>query len=95
MLQRGVNYTHFQIAKPYRSSSLLFEIHPSLKQFFQKVPPPDPNQFRPTKTLIVIHFWGVRQTFLNIHMYIYNQLVEIKLFCYHIYFHNKDAFILS
>ena len=34
MLQRGLNNTHFQIVKPDRSSSLLFEIHPSLTNFF-------------------------------------------------------------
>ena len=36
MLQRGVNNTHFQIVKPDRSSSLQFEIHPSLKHFWKK-----------------------------------------------------------
>ena len=34
MLQRGVNNTHFQIVKPERLSSLLFEIDPPLKHFF-------------------------------------------------------------
>ena len=34
MLPRGVNDTHFQIVKPDRSSSLLFEIHPCLKHFY-------------------------------------------------------------
>ena len=43
MLQRGVNDTHFQIVKPEGSSSLLFEIHPSLKHFFEKVPFLDPH----------------------------------------------------
>ena len=43
VLQRGVNNTYFQIVKPERSSSLLFEIHPSLKHFFEKVPFLDPH----------------------------------------------------
>ena len=39
MHQRGVNNTYFQIVKPGRSSSLLFEIHPS----YEKVPFLDPH----------------------------------------------------
>ena len=37
MLQRGVNNTHFYLVKLERQSSLLFEIHPSLKHLFEKV----------------------------------------------------------